>query len=60
MLSEASKTFALTYNNYISEITVLGFHGSSSNDPVENVLAGNILEYLEPIIHRDLSYAHIV
>ena len=41
-------------------MTVLGFHGSSSNDPVKNVLAGNILEHLEPVIHRDLSYAHIV
>ena len=41
-------------------MTVLGFHGSSSNDPVKNVLAGNILEHLEPVTHRDLSYAHIV
>ena len=41
-------------------MTVLGFHCSSSNDPVGNVLAGNIHEHLEPVIHRDLSYAHIV
>lgn len=55
MISVSFKTFTHIYNHDMAKLPELGFHGSSSVDPVENVLAGSENKYLGPRKNSDLS-----